>query len=755
MKLIIAIALGVALFTVAYATVPTTLLDFFMPGSQPNESSTLEATTRCMNCHSNYNPADPRVEPGSNWAGSMMSQAARDPLFYACLAVANQDATDVGDMCIRCHTPKGWIEGRSVPTNGSALTAADRDGVHCDSCHRLVKPSPIGINPYPLDSFYTANTYPRDQAYLSTISSHIPPTEANGMYVLDSQNDKRGPYSDPAARHGWLYSPFHRRANICGTCHDVSNPVFDRQPDDTYKPNAFGQPRTNFDPYSMGPVERTYSEWKNSAYNNGSEQTTCQGCHMADLNGKGCDKSDAPVRTDLPWHDMTGGNTWIPDIINQFFPGEADTTLLARGKTRALATLRRAASVAPRIEGANLIVRVTNYTGHKLPSGYPEGRRIWLNVKFKNTQGVVIQESGKWDFKSDTVKHTFGFGSYPPGSMESVSVPTIIDHDTAKVYEIHLGLSNELANTLGLPPGPSFHFVLNDTVFFDNRIPPAGFTNSAFRAIQSQPVGYTYADGQNWDDTVYPIPDGAVSADIKLYYQTSSYEYIKFLLEENYTNNFGERLFNEWRNSGYSAPVEMASASIATPKFFSNISSARAQPNGTLISLPGRTITAAFGSKFYIEEPDRSAGIGVVWNEPVTEGSAVSVVGTLSVNQGEREIIAQTVTPSTAAPIKPLGMNLRALGGGDIVGQSGPAGGVGLNNVCMLVKVAGKVKSLVTDGFVIDDGSGVYAEVYAPGLIAPLPGSKVAVTGISGLGIRNFQLERLIRVRRQSDITVY
>lgn len=61
--------------------------------------------------------------------------SARDPFFYyAGMAIANQDAAFAGDFCIRCHSPAGWLEGRSVPTDGSALNLNDRQGVQCDFC---------------------------------------------------------------------------------------------------------------------------------------------------------------------------------------------------------------------------------------------------------------------------------------------------------------------------------------------------------------------------------------------------------------------------------------------------------------------------------------------------------------------------------------------------------------------------------------------------------------------------------------------
>ena len=114
-----------------------------MPGTQPGQV-TLEGPRRCMNCHADL--PDPSVEPGFNWKGSMMAHAARDFLFYSCMAVAGQDSVwAVGrpnaiDICERCHYPEGWLEGRSDPTNASAMTGSDFDGVHCDFCHAMYDP---------------------------------------------------------------------------------------------------------------------------------------------------------------------------------------------------------------------------------------------------------------------------------------------------------------------------------------------------------------------------------------------------------------------------------------------------------------------------------------------------------------------------------------------------------------------------------------------------------------------------------------
>jgi PKD repeat protein len=99
-------------------------------------------------------------------------------------------------------------------------------------------------------------------------------------------------------------------------------------------------------------------------------------------------------------------------------------------------------------------------------------------------------------------------------------------------------------------------------VYSDNRIPPLGFTNANFEIIQSPPVGYTYADGQNWDETTYAVPANAARVVANLYYQTLSKEYVEFLRDENITDDWGNILYDLWNNNGKSAPVVMKTATF-------------------------------------------------------------------------------------------------------------------------------------------------------------------------------------------------
>jgi hypothetical protein len=171
---------------------------------------------------------------------------------------------------------------------------------------------------------------------------------------------------------------------------------------------------------------------------------------------------------------------------------------------------------------------------------------MWINVVFRDASGEVLREIGAYGEKADVV-----FG-------KSVKAPTLLDSDRTRVYEILFGMSEEQAEKYGVKPGKSFHSVLNDTVVKDNRIPPEGFTNTAFREHLCQPVGAVYADGQHWDDFEFDLPPGCSNVTVRLMYQSVSWEYLKFLAEENRTDDLGKWLYNAWTRTGRCEPTVMA-----------------------------------------------------------------------------------------------------------------------------------------------------------------------------------------------------
>jgi len=614
--------------------VPSTIRQ---PGTQPLEISKLEPSGKCDTCHGGY---DARVETVHNWRGSMMANATRDPLFWAALAVAEQDFYGAGDICIRCHSPSGWLAGYSKPTEGSGLAVNHSNGVDCDFCHKVTNPDNsehTGVQNYP----FIANDK----------QAHARGYYGSGMACMWGKKDMLGPYIDPIGDHQSLKSDFHRSGNFCGTCHDVANDVvgdlahnngIQKSADSIAASGSIDSPLTektafNYFPYQYGIVERTFSEYKSgllsstlvskydslpsdlkggavkAAYKNslgagthgnyadGSDRYfSCQTCHMKPVNGTGSNKKETPARRDLPLHDMTGGNYWGADVLiyldslDRLRLGGGLTPVqmaaLKDGRSRAMKQLSKAATLVwKNNDPATKTVKLINQTGHKLITGYPEGRRMWLNIKWYDPVNALIREDGKYD------KLTV----YIDGNTTRVDTILNLNDPNTKIYEAHHGMTQEWAAqliSLGYDPNlpvtydritgnvtatlgdlatdsgntyDTFHFVLNNAVVKDNRIPPYGMDRETARIRNVLPVpesqyvldNHTF---RHWDEIDLNPPENAVYATIDLLYQTTSWEYIQFLYlannEQNiFLKNEGRFLLEAWRNTGMAAPYTMAS----------------------------------------------------------------------------------------------------------------------------------------------------------------------------------------------------
>jgi len=663
---------GIALCTAAWGAlvVPN---EIQQPGTQPGQAGKLETPDKCDNCHGGYNKA---VEPAFNWRGSMMANAGRDPIFWATLAIAEQDFDGAGDLCIRCHSTAGWMAGRSTPTDGSGLTSSDADGVECEACHK--------------------STNPNNSEHLGAMTAPFIANKGgvgfygSGMLSLWSGSAKLGPYSDAAAKHQFMQSKFHRDVDFCGSCHDVSNPAVGDLAHNQGKQSTGGavvasgvlgsgvtdKAAFNNAPFMYGVVERTHSEHKSGLlsqtrvadyvnlpqdlkagaikaaydsaggdYKDGTPRYfSCQTCHMRAVTGYGANKSGIPLREDLPLHDMTGGNYWMPDVI--LYQNDRGTlrlggglTSLQReailaGKLRAQQQLELAASLS--VSGNTL--KVTNLTGHKLISGYPEGRRMWLNVKWYDGSNNLLREDGKYDVVA-IVNNT------PVKSIVDLSGPN------TKIYEAHYAMTQEWANQLrALHPADlplsfdrvtgevsytlgqlaeqhsgtyhkTFHFVLNNTVVKDNRIPPYGMQYEEARKRNALPVPATqYGDPRGtsayryWDEVTLNPPAGAAYADIKLMYQPTSWEYVQFLYLANTGKNLflaqeGVNLLNAWLATGQAEPYVMASVtwgsapppSCATPGTPQELTAAAAKKAVTLSWKAGSTVPIG-GYRIYYDQ---------------------------------------------------------------------------------------------------------------------------------------------------------
>ena len=584
--------------------------DFTPHGTQPGLAAAMEEPISCESCHSNPGQSDAEFLAHDTWSGSLMANATRDPLFWAALDVAERDVPGVGDWCLRCHTPTGWLNGHVskngkggfvAGTNGCLLQGDhddidsannDYSGVTCHLCHRMTRLGPSGQSAPRTDS---GNFWADDS--LSCDGFFGPCRYGSYSYAPDDA---------VLPPHGARYSRFTTSGEQCGTCHDVSSPLVDGVPLKTLKVPGAGDTGRAF------PAERTFSEWRQSRFGDsllsdsfeaegfalrrGDGRVDCQDCHMrgsTDADARACMLTDPGTRAgQLPVHEFVGGGSWTLRLLRGLYGGASGLDRLAAFDRTIAWTLemlqQRSADLAVTLQpwpgaGNPLVatVRVTNRAGHKLPTGYGEGRRMWLDVVMRDATDTIRFESGAWN----------------PADGALASDPQL------KVYEVLQGQWNGTnCVTQDINGRKQFHFALNDCVAKDNRIPPEGFRpaiGSDPQGYDTRPVAYSYpevAPGSgilvNFDDTTYtiPVPVGAVPplrVTATLRYQTASREYIEFLRDEALDNSQpsenqmcgrtwtvgpgnasrGAFLYQLWSNPAYgrSPPVDMRISTAQTP----------------------------------------------------------------------------------------------------------------------------------------------------------------------------------------------
>jgi|GEM_PF-1678119 len=182
------------------------------------------------------------------------------------------------------------------------------------------------------------------------------------------------------------------------------------------------------------------------------------------------------------------------------------------------------------------------------------------------------------------------------------------------------------------------------------------------------------------------------------------------------------------------------------------VSDVKLLPEGAFRQLLGKPVVAVYPDKLYIEEPDRTSAIAVTAiSAGASVGDLVDVIGSMSGVSSERFINAAYLhVAGSDTPLAPFFMDLRALGGSSFGPTPGAVGGVGLNNVGLLVAVYGAVSDSdpMQGTFRISDGSGTIS-ISAPGLMIPQNGF-ARVVGVVRL---DASFAPFVQPRTQNDIT--
>ncbi len=204
---------------------------------------------------------------------------------------------------------------------------------------------------------------------------------------------------------------------------------------------------------------------------------------------------------------------------------------------------------------------------------------------------------------------------------------------------------------------------------------------------------------------------------------------------------------------------------LPVPTVVESIQAAKLMSDGAYVSIAGRIVTTEasdFSNFFYVEEQDRYSAIRVdAAPGPIAglaRGSVVNVIGTMgTTDAGERQLAGPLVIVITShAPLAPLGMTNKSLGGGGV--PAGPAvkNGKGLNNVGLLVTTWGYVSAVAGSDMLITDGSGDNVRVNVAGLASlPNEGDYVTVIGISSVVSSGADTLPYLLPRTSDDIVAY
>ena len=501
-------------------------------GTQPMGlgASGIAPPSRCAQCHSDGSGGQ---LPNDMYRGTAMHLASVDPFYIAALEVAFADVGEGAEMCVRCHVPTGWLAGRGTPANGTRVSSGDKHGISCDLCHRAVLPDlpPATQAEGDADGGPLADGDAPEDPLAARFDGLL--LENAQLFIQEGNDIKHGPHgSVPSQGHDAELSSLISDSRHCAHCHEVSIPETTRK---------------NLDGTDTGrpmPIERTYTEWKNSKFSDPVSGQTCQDCHMPSFTGVAANNSGVPTR-ELGSHTIVGGNTLVSRMVAHLYATRDIDELrnLSEDAERVTAAARQllqeeSAVLEARDVGPDgrLKVRITNLTGHKLPTGYAEGRRMWLGHEVTYLDGSPALRTGTPD------SQTFDF---------------VMGEEPERVWEIKLGSAADNA--------PSFHFALVDAVYKDNRIPPEGFIPNEDTAH----VGYTYpanADGTlpNWDEVELALGEPEcwpVVVNVKLYYQMASGEYYRFLRDN--APNARADLESAWIAVGGSVPEVMQHIQVA------------------------------------------------------------------------------------------------------------------------------------------------------------------------------------------------
>lgn len=346
--------------------------------------------------------------------------------------------TDTGDPQARFNASMFWADEAGEP--GATYGALARDGISCTVCHRVTD-ALLGVDlpPATAGDHVVAGDPPFDgHLGYGVFRRPASPAPYSGNFEIDTSGALFGPYDSvngtPMTRAtgftptGGEVAAQISEAKLCGSCHLIIVPSI---------PKGYsGSDPANDPDLQLVYEQTTYWEWRNSFWENESKSSglACQGCHMAPHrgdDGRLLSRRIANIESDrfppvqarlpdsqihlrqqfpYPRHVFLGINLFALEMFQQFpdmlgsrrpdptVPKETLDPLLNASdwETQHAArdsVLTNVLRLEERDDALELDVQITNYAGHKFPTGAGI-RRAFVELTVLDDDGKVLWSSG-------------------------------------------------------------------------------------------------------------------------------------------------------------------------------------------------------------------------------------------------------------------------------------------------------------------------------------------------------------------------
>jgi hypothetical protein len=453
------------------------------------------------------------------WETSTMANSARDPYWRAKAAATLKNhpklQEKVDDTCTRCHAPMANEAARKDQVAFNFISEGFKstnpyydhamDGVSCTLCHQIEDTGILGTEQSNSGNFSVA-TFSEEEK--ENRPAYGPYTDPVGAYMIAN--------SDFSPKYGAHMSD----SAMCAVCHDLKTPKLDENGD--IIPNTIE---------NQFQEQQTYTEWLNSDYRDGgASAASCQDCHMPEINTTVTLASSGTDirRQNFSQHTFLGANTVMLDMFENF---KSELGITAEGFPAAIERnrefLKTSADleiVGVRNEGESMIttLKITNHTGHKLPSGYPS-RRVYVHFVITDANGAVVFESGKMNADGSIV----GVDGDRNYNLYEPHYNSISDESQVLVYEAIM--ANSAGDvTHSLVEGIRYHK--------DNRLTPKGFdktlVDNDVAVVGKAAQDGNFNAGLDLFEYSVKLPAGEYYVLAELVYQPLAFGHLEFLFKD-------------------------------------------------------------------------------------------------------------------------------------------------------------------------------------------------------------------------------